>query len=1695
MKSLKFLSLWVIPLLFAWWDQMTNIQYANSDVACPLVCIDTVNVRLDNQCEVRLLPDMVLNAVDISCSENLQVEVFDPQNRTLNNRIPSEYAGLILKYVVTDRSDGNSCWGHVRVEDKSPPALVCPKPTDFVVNTVYTNILEGTLSNTDPAFERSNFTCWLSSQTPDPGPFYVDTIPFQVAKDGVYTFVLLSNFEAAGAIFQGSFSTDYPCQNIISFTESGNRIANRQALGDYLSELPIFQQQHPWVAGTFQPFIRIELALKQNQTYYLATTSLKTKATGNYAWLVARDEITQPPNTEILKGKKVDPLPWISELVCDDFDKIKLNGFQCYKTDADGKVLEISPSLKKILQLTGYPHNGSPRFTRGGSVSDNCGGITVCVNDIVQLPSGSCDPTVIKRTFTATDKVGNVNSCMQIITIRKPTILEVILPNYATYIECDEEFPVDSTGYPSPSVTGYPFVKTASGLRDLKQPFCNLAATYTNKARVEICDNAYTFLREWVIYDWCNPGNAFIYNQLIKVGDFTPPTVGNLPKDPWDCVPTFSTGIFSCVAAIVIPKPDTIFDNCSGWKVTVDVMIGTSEQVFVGNKKVGDVVTDIPRGLHRFRYRVEDDCHNKAIKDYWFEVLDLYAPVANCNDFLNVSLSAQNAGGTTRIFAKDVEEGSYDDCGIVGLKSRRTFEEPACADIYSQLFFGKAFTSLFLKKDANLSPYGLYYFTKVDTYFTENPDLSATAQPVFTLENGIIYSILKEYVDALCCDVNDSIRVELWVFDDANENGIPGDTVQNYNNCKRTLLDNYNKCWLDILIEDKAKPACKPPLDTVILCTDPSIRYQSTFTCSNGAFLDTIFGVFIPVDNCGAQIVCDTVIDKRDNCGVGDIIRVYYAIDGSGNRSEPCQQRITVLRAHNYEIKFPADIAGQCGVIRDTVIEVNTLACDLLAISVVDERLSTGGDECFKIQRTFHVINWCEYDGLSDPIVISRDEDCDGRPGDEAVYVLRRPGAKNAQSTFIDRNNIETDKIPAAGTKAKFCDGTTNPAGYWRDTISVGYWKYTQVIKAYDSIPPVLFVSPISTFCSEVATCSADIGIPFLVDEDCTREDISFVVVIDYNNDSIGQVVTQREKIRGQYPKFRYEDNYPFGEHSIEIRVRDACGNTTSERVVFTVEDCKAPTPVCINGLAAELMPVIPAADVNGDSIADNGAVTIWAEDFVASAISDCTGPIIYSIHRTGEVPNINQKSITFTCDDAGSTVPIAIYAWDNAKNPRSIQPDGTRGGRNYAYCITYILIQDNIGNCNGASNRVALTGKIATETDRPVEGVTVVLDNEQSQVAQTSTQGIYAALLNTDYGSRTLEVIPSLNRNYSEGVTTYDIVLISKHILGVQLLNSPYKLIAADVNNSQSITTLDVIQLRKLILSIDLNFPKNSSWRFVDKKYQFPVPANPWYEAFPEILRYDLNNFASKSDADFMAVKIGDVNQPSPQNNARGAELSVFEIQTPDQILQPDQTVRVPFIADLTDKAGYQFTLHFNPDVLELQDVEYGIATAENFGLHLLEQGILTTSWNVENNQIVTGSQQLFTLVFKSKAMGNLQDYLTLQSRPTLAESYDNQGVKTNIELSFSTNLTFEKPFTLYQNKPNPFRDETIIGFHLAKATNVKLTIYSVEGRLMQTTESNYSTGYQEFRVKSNELSGTGLYFYVLEVEGWKAVRKMLLD
>jgi hypothetical protein len=48
-----------------------------------------------------------------------------------------------------------------------------------------------------------------------------------------------------------------------------------------------------------------------------------------------------------------------------------------------------------------------------------------------------------------------------------------------------------------------------------------------------------------------------------------------------------------------------------------------------------------------------------------------------------------------------------------------------------------------------------------------------------------------------------------------------------------------------------------------------------------------------------------------------------------------------------------------------------------------------------------------------------------------------------------------------------------------------------------------------------------------------------------------------------------------------------------------------------------------------------------------------------------------------------------------------------------------------------------------------------------------------------------------------------YDLVLISRHILGLDTIADGYDMLAADANNSNTITTFDISLFRKLLLRL----------------------------------------------------------------------------------------------------------------------------------------------------------------------------------------------------------------------------------------------------------------------------------------------------
>jgi hypothetical protein len=250
------------------------------------------------------------------------------------------------------------------------------------------------------------------------------------------------------------------------------------------------------------------------------------------------------------------------------------------------------------------------------------------------------------------------------------------------------------------------------------------------------------------------------------------------------------------------------------------------------------------------------------------------------------------------------------------------------------------------------------------------------------------------------------------------------------------------------------------------------------------------------------------------------------------------------------------------------------------------------------------------------------------------------------------------------------------------------------------------------------------------------------------------------------------------------------------------------------------------------------------------------------------------------------------------------------------------------------------------------------------------------------------------------------------------------------------------------------------------------------------------VNDLTGNIKANFVAIKIGDVNASASVSGAASAEIrtdSQFKLKTLEQTLKAGNEYRVAFTADdLQNIQGYQFALNLDQSKVELVDIEYGVAKAENFGI-FKNEGLITTSWNSKNEP-----GALFTLVLRAKADAKLSSTLSL-NRAVSPEAYDQNNENLGIALNYEGISTAEA-YELKQNTPNPFSDETLIGFTLPKATKGTLTVSDVKGAVVYRVEGNYAKGSNQVTLKKEQLGASGVLYYTLETTEFTATKKLVI-
>ena len=536
--------------------------------------------------------------------------------------------------------------------------------------------------------------------------------------------------------------------------------------------------------------------------------------------------------------------------------------------------------------------------------------------------------------------------------------------------------------------------------------------------------------------------------------------------------------------------------------------------------------------------------------------------------------------------------------------------------------------------------------------------------------------------------------------------------------------------------------------------------------------------------------------------------------------------------------------------------------------------------------------------------------------------------------------------------------------------------------------------------------------------------------------------------------------SFPFGRHTITFNVEDACGNTAVCNRTINVGDNTLPSPYCHGEL------ILPISQVSG--------VEIWASDLDLGSTDDCSGEVFFSFSESSIVSNL-----TLDCDNIGDN-PVTLYVWDS-ELPTA----------NKAFCVVNVIVQDNIGVCPLDVNNADISGTIVTENAEMVDQVEVSIASPNMSAPQfdMANNGEYAFTSLPMYSDYQVEAVK--DDNYLNGVSTLDLVIIQRHILGIQNLDSPYKIIAADVNNSASVDGVDLVELRKLILGIYTDLPQNTSWRFVNSTHEFMDQMNPWpYEEDIRIVEFDKD----VQDANFVGVKIGDVDQSA---TSAFQSAAVSNRNTSDYTIAIDKVktdkgnTRIQFIATEDSQLwGGQFSLEHNAGEL-LAMIPMKVAVSDdNIAWNLVDENILRVSWNSPNSLKIKEGDILMEFLFQGNADVDFQEDISAYS-----EAYTGDINSLDVgQINFVNLEGFASEFSVMQNVPNPFKDETAIGFNLPQDGKVEIAITDLDGKLLNRFQGQYKKGYNEIRLSADQLNSSGVLYYQLTNGQTTTTRKMIL-
>lgn len=607
-----------------------------------------------------------------------------------------------------------------------------------------------------------------------------------------------------------------------------------------------------------------------------------------------------------------------------------------------------------------------------------------------------------------------------------------------------------------------------------------------------------------------------------------------------------------------------------------------------------------------------------------------------------------------------------------------------------------------------------------------------------------------------------------------------------------------NTCTIQVEVEDKTAPLIMCPASTTLECTE----YPANTAVS---------GTPTTFDNCGIASMTFEDVANLDACDIGTVTRTFTIFD-AGGLSVSCSQTITYEDNTPIVITFPEDITiNSCTVMTDTDVTGEPMIisdCEMTAYSIQNDTFILESGCGFKILRTHKILETCSGVEYSDVQEIKVADN-------EAPTFIEAAGALDVTFSCDEPVNVPAPPttVDACGSAVLtlFSDVTIDNGCANSSTRTITYQGedpcgntalYDVNITVADTQAPSISC-PSSIFTFELGDCNRAIVLPNAAANDNCSANITIT------NDSPFANV----------PNENASGTYDIGVTLITFTATDDCGNAANCQTEITVNDVGGPNMQCNSPLIVYLT-LDTFAVLVVDSI-DNGS------------FDNCSNPIALTIDLD-----------TVDCADIIQTSTlVTLTGLDSEGNTNS--------------CTSNIFVLDSLNVCE--NERPALTaGTIRRTNGEPLEEIIVNMQNPtDAAFCMTSESGLYHFY--HDFEETPCQITPYVEGEPASGVTSWDLIMIRRHILQVELFSSPYQYIAGDVNDSGSITMSDVVEAKRVILGLQAEFNNTPSWRFIPANHVFENEDNPLEGESP--VEYLMTNPVwEEINLDFIGIKIGDV-------------------------------------------------------------------------------------------------------------------------------------------------------------------------------------------------------------------------------------------